>query len=204
MAAKKKASKKKAAKKKATRKKVEDGGEFKVERGWLNKGEMAASLGISVQAFDKWGVKPVAQRHKYGEAYFTVADVIKNRLAWQARKFEQSQPQMDAAELMQAKEQAELEWTKERAEGQRLKNAAMRRELAPVEMVTWAIGRVCSEISAQLETIPGKVKRALPKLTSSELQLIKREVVKAQNTASEDTSLDWDEFDADFTDPRSD
>jgi hypothetical protein len=27
--------------------------------GWLNKSRMAASLGISVQAFDKWGVQPV-------------------------------------------------------------------------------------------------------------------------------------------------
>lgn len=204
MAAKKKASKKKAVRKKSITKKQQPDPEFRVEKGWLNKGEMASSLGISVQAFDKWGVEPVARRHKFGEAYFTVADVIKNRMAWQAKKFEQAQPQMDVAELMQAKERAELEWTRERAEGQRLKNAQMRRELAPVEMVTWAIGRVCSEISAQLETIPGKVKRALPKLTNTELQLIKREVVKAQNTASEDTKLDWDEFDADFTDPRSD
>ncbi|MGP8720942.1 hypothetical protein ACT028_20865, partial [Pseudomonas aeruginosa] len=28
------------------------------KRGWLNKSEMAASLGISPQAFDKWGVEP--------------------------------------------------------------------------------------------------------------------------------------------------
>ncbi|PTZ23576.1 DNA-packaging protein, partial [Pseudomonas aeruginosa] len=31
------------------------------KRGWLNKSEMAASLGISPQAFDRWGVAPVSK-----------------------------------------------------------------------------------------------------------------------------------------------
>lgn len=204
MAAKKKASKKKAAKKKAAAKQVEPKPEFKTEKFWLNKQDMAAALGISVQAFDKWGVEPVAKRHKYGEAFYAVADVVKNRLEWQRRKLEQSQPNLDAAEVTAAREQAELEYTRERAEGQRLKNAQMRRELAPIEMVTWAIAQIGSEISAALETIPGKVKRAVPKLTSSEVQMVKREIVKAQNVAAEETRLDWDAFESDFTDPRSD
>jgi hypothetical protein len=33
----------------------------------LNKSDMASSIGISVQAFDKWGVPPVERR---GERFF--------------------------------------------------------------------------------------------------------------------------------------
>lgn len=44
------------------------------QRGWLNKSEMAASLGISVQAFDKWGVQPVERIGR--EAFYTAQSVV--------------------------------------------------------------------------------------------------------------------------------
>ena len=40
---------------------------------------MAASLEISVQAFDKWKVKPTARIGR--EAFFTARDVVDNRIA---------------------------------------------------------------------------------------------------------------------------
>jgi len=54
------------------------------QRGWLNKSEMAASLGISVQAFDKWGVKPVERIGR--EAFYTAQSVVENRLIAAERK----------------------------------------------------------------------------------------------------------------------
>lgn len=204
MATKKKASKKKASKKKAARKQAGPDPEFKPERHWLNKGEMAAACGVSVQAFDRWGVQPTARRHSQGEAFFSVSDVLKNRLEHQRIKLEQSQPPADYLDAERAQAAADLDLTRERAEGQRLKNAQLRRELAPVAMVQWSIARTMAEIAAGLESIPGKIKRAFPKMTSNELQIVKREIVKVQNTAAENTKLDWTEFDADFDDPRSD
>lgn len=50
---------------------------------WLNHGEMAAACGVSTQAFDKWGVKPVAVVGR--ETYYLVADVVANRLARQRK-----------------------------------------------------------------------------------------------------------------------
>jgi|GEM_PF-6223252 len=45
---------------------------------WLNKSNMASSLGISVQAFDKWKVDPVARIGR--EVFFDVRTVVINRL----------------------------------------------------------------------------------------------------------------------------
>ncbi len=45
---------------------------------WLNKSNMALSLGISVQAFDKWNVDPVAKIGR--EVFFDVRSVVANRL----------------------------------------------------------------------------------------------------------------------------
>lgn len=60
--------------------------------GWLNKSEMAKSLGISPQAFEKWGVEPVARIGR--EAFYRVQDVVQNRVDHAARK-----QQLEGSEL---------------------------------------------------------------------------------------------------------
>lgn len=54
----------------------------------LNKSDMASSLGISVQAFDKWGVQPVEKRGR--EVFFDVRSVVDNRIEHQSRKLQPS------------------------------------------------------------------------------------------------------------------
>lgn len=203
MAAKKKAAKKRAASRPAAEN-TASADAFKVEPHWLNRKQMAASLGISVQSFDAWGVKPTAQRHKQGESFYLVADVLANRLEWQRRKLEPQAQDLDAGELVLEKERAELAWTQERAEGQRLKNAALRKELAPVAMVQWAISQAGSQIAAVLGTLKGRIKRAQPSLSNAALHEIEQIAVECQNTAA-DVRLDWDDFDeSDLRDPRID
>lgn len=203
MAAKKKAAKKRAAKKKVASKPAKPE-PFKPERSWLNKREMAESLRISVQAFDRWGVKPISQRHQYGEAFYTVRDVVDFAVARERKKHEKALAHLDAADLILEKERAELDWTQERAEGQRLKNAALRRELAPVAMVQWAISQAGSQIAAVLGTLKGRVKRSQPSLSNAALHEIEQIAVEAQNTAAA-VKLDWNDFDdSDLRDPRSD
>lgn len=51
---------------------------------WLNKKRMAESLGISVQAFDKWGVEPVQKIGR--ESFYDVRSVVDNRLQHQSGK----------------------------------------------------------------------------------------------------------------------
>lgn len=70
-----------------------------------------------------------------------------------------------------------------------LKEQQLRGELAPVEELTRALGMLASQVSAILETIPGKLKRSLPQLTATDLDVVKREIVKCMNACA-DISLD--------------
>ena len=92
---------------------------------WLNKSEMAASLGISVQAFDRWGVKPVARIGR--EAFFDARSVLDNRIAQAARKHSPAGADGEGIDpLVDEKlKQEKLRLTAELADTQELKNAVM-------------------------------------------------------------------------------
>ena len=158
-----------------------------IEPYWLNKKHMAASNRISTVAFDKWDVPQVAKIGR--QAFYTVDDVVKNRVDNAAPK-ESKSTNPDAIDY--DKERARL--TKEQADAQELKNAVMRRELAPIELLEFALAEMSSVVSAIFESIPLKVKKRVPHLTASEVSIISREVIRAQNAASK-TKLDWDKVD---------
>jgi len=198
-----KATKKKTAKKKAQRT------NWTKPDDWMTQSEAAALCRVSVTMFQRYELKPAERRGRY--TYYTrdqVLDLIEQRAhrkGFEAglREGRDATPE-DAEGTLVAKEKAELDWTRERAEGQRLKNAAMRRELAPVQMLTWAISNAGSQIGAVLGTLKGKIKRAHPELSTEALHEIEQVAVETQNIAT-DIKLDWDEFDdSDLTDPRVD
>lgn len=161
----------------------------KPKPGWLNKREMAASLGISVQAFAQWGVEPVARIGR--EVFFSAKDVLANRLLHSAEKVQRSEPEGGSAGSNLDLERELL--IREQREGQALKNAEMRRELAPVGVIEWALGRVAAQLSAQLDSLVPRLKRTAPFLTAANLEQVTREVVKAKNAAAR-IQVDLDEY----------
>lgn len=141
---------------------------------WLNKKQMATSCGISTQAFDKWGVQPITKIGR--EAFFLVEDVVENRLA----RFIPDDDESDNLEgANYDREKTRL--TKEQADAQALKNKIARRESAPILLITTAISRASAQAGAILGSVKLNVKRALPHLKAAELEVIEREIVKAQN-----------------------
>lgn len=154
----------------------------KREAHWLNKSDTAKSLGISVQAFDKWGVEPVAKIGR--ENFYTMRSVLDNRLANQRQKQASNADPEDY-------DAQRTRLTKEQADQLEMKNAVMRREQAPVELLQWALDELSQRISAILGAIPSKVKKRVPSLTAGEMTNITREIVKAQNAASK-AELPWD------------
>lgn len=70
-----------------------------------------------------------------------------------------------------------------------LKEQQLRNELAPIELLSSALATLASQVSAILETIPGKLKRSLPQLTATDLDIAKREIVKCLNACA-DIALD--------------
>ncbi len=146
------------------------------ELHWLNKTQMAASLGVSVQAFDKWGVQPVC---KVGRSvYFDTRSVLENRLAHEASKQQPtSHEDLDEGSI----EFEKYRLTKAQADGQELKNELARGEVAPVELQSFVIGKCLAESAGVLDTLMLTIKRKHPELAAVQLENIKREIVKSQN-----------------------
>ena len=156
-------------------------------KSWMNRSNLVDSLGISGTAFDNWGVEPVARIGR--EAFFTVADVLKNRLDRQAEQFGRIDDRGASDE--QVEEKTKL--IRQQRIAQEMKNEQARRELAPVSLISWTLSKVGSQIAAILESIPLKVKTVAARLSAIEIEQIRREIVKAQNAAAS-VDVDLDEY----------
>jgi len=151
-----------------------------VQAGWLNKTAMAASLGISTQALDKWGIRPVA---KVGRSvYFTVADVLANRFQNEASK---QQPEYEEdGENGCGYDFERYRLTKAQADNMEIKNELAKGKAAPVSIIQIVLSRISGEAAGILDGIPLDVKRKNPTLDNQSIENIKRQCVKAQNAIS--------------------
>lgn len=163
---------------------------------WLTKADMAASCGVSMSQFQTWNVPTVAVIGRRN--YYICADVVKNRITAEIGKNEAVNGcTVDSdADAKDAFAEAKLMETKERTEKLAIANAIARKEYAPINVLEEAVGKVCGQIAAILESIPLKVKRRCPKLGARDLEVIKSEIIKCQNLAEQATvELDTDDDD---------
>lgn len=150
----------------------------KPEPSWLNKSAMAASCGVSVQAFDKWGVEPVAKCGR--QVFFKVSDVIVNRVSNEILKH---QPKPVSADQL---EEGEMDYqryrlTKAQADAQEMKNKVTEGINIPSDFVTFAISKIAPECVGVLDSLPLNFQRKHPEVTSLMLENLKRELSKASN-----------------------
>lgn len=158
----------------------------KKQPGWLNKKDMAASIGISVQAFDKWNVDPVAKIGR--ETFYTVDDVIEFAIAREQKKaptglgktFDEmmADPNLD---YMQRAELMKIEKVALENQRMKLQNAVLEGRSLPAHGVTLVLARILSRAGEIFDGMPLKIKRKHPNLDKRVIQMIKGEVVKAQN-----------------------
>ncbi|WP_445005471.1 terminase small subunit [Halomonas mongoliensis] len=158
------------------------------EPHWLNRKQMAASLGISVTAFDKWGIEPVARIGR--EVFFDVRSVLDAKLSEAEAKQQQHQPGEIDGEVIDPlmsyrKDQEDLRLTRARAESQELKNDRDARRVVPVEFAIYALSGTASQIATIFDTLPLTIRRKHPELAQRYLQSFDREVTKARNVAAE-------------------
>lgn len=149
---------------------------------WLNKSQMAASLGISVQAFDKWGVQPIARIGR--SAYFDVRSVLDNRLANTAARSNPDEIEGIDPYIDQKRDQEEYLLTRERRIGQQQKNEIAARKVVPSEFAIFTLSKIAAEIAAILDTLPLTMKRKHPDLETRHLDTLMRELARARNKAS--------------------
>ncbi|MBB1074480.1 terminase small subunit [Rhodoferax sp. 4810] len=65
-----------------------------------------------------------------------------------------------------------------------LKEQQLRRELAPIVVLEYALSSLCAQVSAILDSIAPKLKRRLPQLTAADIDIIRSEIAKARNAAA--------------------
>lgn len=150
----------------------------------MNKSEMSRSLGISPQAFDKWGVEPTSRIGR--EAFYRVQDVVQNRLDNAARKHQLGGA--DGSDLDPMIEykllQERLRLTAAQAYAQEQKNQVNDKVLIPAPFVTFALEKIASKIGSKLETVGKTVSRRHPEIDARILETTEREIALARNIAA--------------------
>lgn len=148
---------------------------------WLNKTRMAASLGISVQAFDKWGVQPVAKIGK--ENFYDTRVVLDNRLQHQTGKQQPGADEVDP--LIGYKIDLErLRLTKGQADAQESKNKVADKELVPVGFMVFALASLSAQLASTLNTVHKNVKRKHPDINVRHLEAVETEIAVTRNAAA--------------------
>ena len=75
--------------------------------------------------------------------------------------------------------------TRSQREAQEMKNKALRRELVPAHAMRWTLEQVSKQLTALFDSIPMRIKTVAPRLTSNEINGIRRELIQIQAVASE-------------------
>lgn len=153
--------------------------------GWLNKSEMAKSLGISPQAFEKWGVEPITRIGR--EAFYRVQDVLQNRVEHALRKQQPDDPGGEGSDRQIEKEllKERLRLTTAQADAQEQKNRVNEKVLVPVTFATYALAKIAAQIGSKLETVGKTVSRRHPEIDPLLLETMEREIALARNIAAQ-------------------
>jgi len=74
-----------------------------------------------------------------------------------------------------------------------LKEQQIRRELASVDALEWVLSKTASQIAAQLDAIPLRIKRRDKTFTANQIAVVSREIIVCQNACA-NLTLDLDEY----------
>lgn len=157
----------------------------------VSKKELCTILEINDQtltAREKEGL-PCRERGGRGvPSQYSTGDVIKWMLKHERLKYATDKDATDAIDFHV--EQARL--TKEKADSQKLKNEIGRREVAPVSLMTTSIARQAASAVAILASLKLTIRRRLPHLKNTDLDIIEMETARARNAIA-DMELIFDE-----------
>jgi phage terminase Nu1 subunit (DNA packaging protein) len=89
--------------------------------------------------------------------------------------------------------QEKARFDRERWIYQEFKTEMEKGEYAPIELLGFIVSKVCIEIVAILENLPGKIKKATPGLTHTAVSILEKEIAKARNRAADSVEKidDW-------------
>ncbi|MBO1928314.1 terminase small subunit [Thiomicrorhabdus sp. 6S2-11] len=145
--------------------------------------EVAEHLGLTERRVKQMRQEGIIPTGKRGAG----ADLDACRMAYfnYLRVSKESTATVDDDQIDIETKRENLRLTKARADAQELKNLVEKQQLLPVEIMQESLAKVAAQISSILDTLPSKIKRAQPSLTNSEMDLIKGEIIRAQNLAAQ-------------------
>lgn len=156
---------------------------------WLNKKDMARSIGISVQAFDKWNIDPVARIGR--ETFYAVDDVLDFYVERELARLapQDNQPGSDIEKqllneelpLKQRRDLLSLQKLERENHRLGLQNAVLEGRSLPAWGVSDVLSKILARAGEVFDGIPLKIKRKLPKTDKRVIEMIKAELVKVQN-----------------------
>lgn len=160
--------------------------------GLFSQHQVAAFAGVTDRTVRNWNVSPVDGKGKV--AYYEGG---KFKKLWEDKAYDRGfEAGKSAAPFVDADgEYIDVELEKARklkAEriGLEIKNHQSLGELAPIELLTKALGDAVGLVNTRLETVPASIKRVWPEVPGHVLADIELEMVKVRNAIA-DSRLDW-------------
>jgi len=160
---------------------------MKKEAHWLNKTNMAKSLGISPQAFTAWGVEPVAKIGR--ENFYLVTEVLANRETYWIGQ-NGINPDSDAEDRKTAYQLARIRLTNEQADALALRNEISKHEVIPVGFNTFVLSRTANEIRGMHDALPIEAARQL-NLTAKEILKVEEIVARSASSLANLGDMEW-------------
>ena len=157
----------------------------KKELGLVNKTTLVSSLGISSQAFDKWGVNAREKRGR--ENFYAVFDVVQNRVdnALQNQQKPGIKKPSKNAQLDQLDEDLlRAEKLREEIRALTLKNDILESKSIPVDLVFEVLASIVTEQVTILETLPLLIKRHNSDLPSHVIEQIQKAISQMSAVAA--------------------
>lgn len=160
----------------------------------LTRDQVSRALDVTGRTLTRYAkreddpLQPVRPGGPQQAAGYDPADVVQWAIRQELAKLQEQAGHDDPIDYQH--ERARL--TKAQADREELKVRAMRRELADVRLLSFAVANFGAQASAVFETLPGRIKRLHPDLSSADIQSIRAEIVYVQNLASR-IELDWEQ-----------
>lgn len=157
----------------------------KKELGLVNKTTLVSSLGISSQAFDKWGVNAREKRGR--ENFYAVFDVVQNRVDNATQNLQKASPKKGAKNAQLDQLEGDLlkdEKLKQEIRALTLKNDILESKSMPVDLVFDVLASIVTEQVTILETLPLLIKRHNSDLPSHVIEQIQKAISQMSAVAA--------------------
>ena len=159
-----------------------------IAENWWNQKQCCTYLEKDPKTIRGWGLEPVA---KLGNnRYYDCSEVIKKYVGLENNR---NLVEGGSGEYIDVEQEQARKTRQERIKLE-LSNAKTMRDQAPVELLTFALDNLVSQMAAVMDGLVLTIKRETPDIPSAVLDIVDRELAKVRNMMA-DADIDFNEID---------